>query len=387
MATSEIRINGTVLAWAMAEAGMSTAELAARIPRANPREIESWTAGQGYPTKGQLSALANALRRPTSIFFMPSPPSRSTIPVQLRTARGRTSRELDGEELRQLRRAKRLQRIMRWILEQQGTEPVALPRVSVNADPLRAGQLLREWIGIDVRQQLRWRNSKTAFDTFRTEFEGRGLFILQMSLGKGGLRGFSLLDDLAPMVAVTTAGNLQSRIFTLFHEFAHLASRSESSCLSVGIAIKEASLERWCDETASAALLPPDELREVTNSVRVSARPPFDEVDLVRRVADRFSVSLRATAVAMIRGGMIRPSSYNEIELAAPVSDSERGFAPGAGGQRAPERRLGEIGRRPSHLILRSLEQNHLTEADVRRLLRLDGHEINELASAVGVVG
>ena len=369
----------------MAESGLSASELALKVPHADAQDVEAWMTETATLTRVQLDSVSKALRRPGSIFFLPQPPRRSSVPADLRTAKGRGTRQLEPGELRQLRRARRVQRIIRWIQSETTDTTVDLPSVQVNADPAQTGQTLRAWSHVNVQDQLRWRNPKNAFDTMRSAFEEQGVVVLQLQLGKRGIRGFSLLDDRVPLIAVTTAENLQARLFTLFHEFAHIASRSESSCLPISVASKTASTERWCDEVASAALLPRADLQDVAHRVRVSPRAPVDDVDWVRRVAGRFSVSLRATAVAMIRAGMLEPGSYNDIELAAPVSDAERGFAPGQGGQRAPERRLGEFGRWSSRLILRSLNDNLITEVDARRYLRLDGDEIGDLADAVGM--
>ena len=56
-----------------------------------------------------------------------------------------------------------------------------------------------------------------------------------------------------------------------------------------------------------------------------SGEPDFATV---RTLADRFKVSLRATAIALIRAGLAEPSLYVVVEEAAPVSDYEK---PGGG--------------------------------------------------------
>ncbi len=72
-------------------------------------------------------------------------------------------------------------------------------------------------------------------------------------------RGFSLWDDDAPLIAVNSAWNPAARVYTLFHEYGHLLSRTSSVCLErVGVKISRPTdpAERWCKEFAAAALLP-----------------------------------------------------------------------------------------------------------------------------------
>ena len=83
---------------------------------------------------------------------------------------------------------------------------------------------------------------------------------MELQLGSDGLRGFALADEYAPLVAVNTHENIEARVFTLLHEVAHLASDTAKACL--GIALDADRTERWCDEVASAAVLPRDTLRE-----------------------------------------------------------------------------------------------------------------------------
>lgn len=65
----------------------------------------------------------------------------------------------------------------------------------------------------------------------RAKMEERGVLALQLSIGEGGCRGFSLYDDLKPLVAVNTAFNAEARLFTYLHEVGHLMRRSDAICV------------------------------------------------------------------------------------------------------------------------------------------------------------
>lgn len=373
-------VNPEVLKWAVEESGYSPGELEASL-NVEAGTLEGWIAGIGGPTQGQFTSLAKRLRRPRTIFFLPKPPESGGVPPQLRSAVGRTQRQLSADELLWMRRARRMQRLLSLLAEDHGDELAAIPRLPRGHEVTDAGERLRAWLGVTLDQQFGWETPREAFDEWRDTFEQRGVMVMQLQLGGNGLRGFALSDDYAPLVAVNTRENLQARIFTLLHELAHLASATETSCLEGAGAASDADvLERWCDSVASAAVLPRQALEaEILAEKRVD-QPDFA---LVEQIAAMFNASLRATAVALIRAGLAGSDLYEEIERKAPTADFDKGFGRG-GGQRAPRRRLGEVGPLAARAVLAALADQRLNERDARRYLRLDGAEIADLGREIG---
>ncbi len=371
-------INPAVLKWAIDESGYSARDLADSLS-VDADTLGAWAAGDSRPTRGQFTSLAKKLRRPKSIFFLPAPPEAKGLPPALRMAVGRTTRDLTAGELLWVRRARRLQRLLSILEERQPESAVALPRLGTDLDPSGAGALLREWTGVTAKEQLGWSSVRDAFDAWREAIEHRGIFVMELQLGADGLRGFSLDDEYAPVVVVNTHENVQARIFTQFHELAHLASGTAKACLQVAMSTDQT--ESWCDEVASAVLLPPEELRRSVAALSSRAEPDFE---MVRTLARTFSVSLRATAVALVRVGLARRSLYSVVEEAAPIGDYEKPQGRTRGGRRAPTIRLREYGPRATSTVLAAVSLGHLGELEARRHLRLNGAELSELADAVG---
>jgi Zn-dependent peptidase ImmA (M78 family) len=381
-----VPINPAVLAWAIEESGDGPDVLARRM-KVDARELASWLAGDARPTMGQWTALAAKLKRPKSLFLLPAPPA-PTVPPDLRTAAGRNSHALGSEELLQVRRARRLQRYLGSLRAEMSEEPRALPSLAVDADVELAGVQLRGWLDVPVEEQLAWSSGSVALGAWRRALEESGIVVLQLRLGKNGIRGFSLLHEGAPVVAVNTAETNEARSFTLMHELAHLASRSESSCAlppapsGVGSAV-----ERWCDRVASVVLLPAETVRAEVQLLRSSPRAPQDDVALSRRVATRLKTSLRAAALRLMALGLADASVYARIEAAYPNRDRDKGGGGGRGGERAPVQRLRELGPATADTMLRALAERRLTERDARDLLRLEGAELLELGALLDVPG
>ena len=372
-------INHEVLRWAVAESGYSPEELAGRL-KVDGADVEAWIGGESKPTRGQFARIARCLRRPRSIFFLPAPPG-PDAPPELRRAGGVAPRDLNPEERLWVRRARRLQGLLSLLAEEAGDGAVAIPPASPESDPGEAGRLLREWLGAAAAKRTGGKTPREALLAWREAFERRGVGVLQLNLGKGGLRGFALADGYAPLVAANTREHWAARTFTLLHGLAHLASATGTACLA-GDGQAAGGIERWCDAAASEAALPRAELQ-----AELARRPPADGPGpgLVRSLAGRFGVSPRAAAVALVEAGAAPASLYGEAGLQAPrPGDPERGGGYGAGGRTAPLRRLQEIGPRSARIVLGALAADRITEADARDYLRLDGAQLRVLAGAAG---
>ena len=90
--------------------------------------------------------------------------------------------------------------------------------------------------------------------------------------------GFSLSDEYAPLIFVNGKESHAAQVFTMFHEVGHLVLAEESGGLNRS--------ERWCDEFASAFLMPTSEVS------RLALRSLGE--DTVLPVAKRFRVSALA---------------------------------------------------------------------------------------------
>lgn len=382
MPTQSIPINPEVLAWALDERGITAEDFAASLKKPLGT-VEAWLTGDEQPSKGEWTKIAKRLKRPRSVFLLPEPPAAS-VPPNLRTAAGRGAHDLGPKELLQVRRARRLQRYLGSLFTEFGEGAVALPEVAPTRAPEEAGRWLRDWLVVPAEEQLTWESASTALRGWREALEARGLVVLQLQLGKEGMRGFSIEDDVAPLIAVNTAENNEARTFTLMHELAHLASRSQSACaMPPSRTDRSKPLETWCDRVAAAVLLPRDAVQEESRRILQGPRAPRDELGLARRVATRFQTSLRASGLRLMELDLASDELYSVIEQTYPNRDRKKPRGGPGGGQLAPERRLGELGYRASRALLEGFRRRRLTEGDARDLLRLDGPELHDLKSLV----
>ena len=383
MARREVPITGSVLVWAREEAALTRAEVAADLD-VEPDAVRAWEAGEAYPTRGQFSRLAELLRRPTALFFLPEPPSRAGLPTSLRSVPGLMGHRLSKEEVRQIRWARRLQEIVGWVLRDEDDAPVALPQFSTNDNSLDAAASVRRMLGVTPAEQLAWESPSEAFRRWREVLEELGILVVQLQLGRESVRGFSAWDDHAPIVGVNTAYHPTARIFTLFHEVGHLVTRTDAACIGFVVPSDvEVGAERWCDRFAAELLIPADALRTVTSRLGMSEHAQVSDVETARRIAGRFNVSTRAASLRLQELRLAPASLYGMVERELADRDWNAQGGGSGSGQPAPEKRLRELGTRVPEILINAAEDGRITRSDLSDYLNLTTGQVDDLRSLV----
>jgi Zn-dependent peptidase ImmA (M78 family)/transcriptional regulator with XRE-family HTH domain len=380
-----VPITPSVLAWAIRESGYSTADIAHRLNV--PVEIvDTWATGDGQPTLTQFRKLAALLKRTPATFLLPRVPEQPRPAVEFRGPPGTERRALDPQERRYLREASRVQRVLSWVLGEVGEDLHPMPQSRIGADIDAVGGETRRRLAITKDQQLAWRNFAEALQAWRTALEGSGVLVFLLPLGRDGCRGFSLWDDRAPLIAVNTWWNTEARMFTLFHEYGHLLTRTNSACLEDGrrargvLGAQYDPTERWCERFAAAVLMPGPRVDRVLQELGWRQGRPL-HLTVVQSLARRFKVSLRAATLRLIERRVATWDLYNAIPA---LSDQKRGGGGGRGRVRR-QIRQDQYGMRAAHLFLTALDHDLMTRDDILSYLDIPDTELDELQrSAAG---
>lgn len=377
-----VPLNGAVLRWAREEVGLSETELAEAV-RAEPAEVAAWESGEASPSKGAFTKIVGVLQRPSAVFFLPQPPAAAGLPTSLRNAPGLGSHKLDQADVRQIRWARRLQGIVGWALRDAGKPTVDFPRYSLDDDPIEVATAERTRTEVTSDEQLGWSNASEAFRAWRGVLETRSVLVLQLPIGKESIRGFSAWDDQAPLVAVNTSYHPTARIFTLFHELGHLLTRTDAACLRFILPTdRDSKLERWCERFAAAFLMPADSLRVVAARYGASEANKVTDVDVARKIANRFKVSTRATSLRLQELDLAPSTLYGAVASMSSSLDWNTGGG-GGGGQPAPQKRLGQLGSRVTGVLLDAAAGGRLNHRDLSDYLNLTTGQVDDLASLV----
>jgi len=348
----EVPITPSVLEWAIKESGYSLAEVSSGIKGGEER-LASWLNDTARPSLTELKRVATRLHRQVATFLLPAPPATAGVAVKFRHPLGDRDRSLNATERRYLRRARRIQDAHIWLLRELDRPEPSIPVEALSAEPAKAAAGIRGRLGIPLARQLEWRSASVAFDAWRDAVEGLGVVVLLFPMGEKSCRGFSLWDDLAPVIAINTAWKDEARIFTLFHELGHLVTRTSSACdialASTGHA--EEPAERWCESFAADVVVPADAVKPV---------PVVADLKALSRLANQYKVSLRAMAIRLIGVGKADWSLYRSIPGAA---DKKREGGAGGTGRNRREIREDEFGHRGTGVFVEAVRREVITES------------------------
>ena len=303
-------INPAILEWALKDLNLSVDEFAQKV-KVKPEQVNSWLSGESEPTYKQLENIAyKILKLPLAAFFLAEPPENLTIKRKFRTL----PEYLLYLTTYKTRIAIKLADFYKSALyELFGTNPSTEPifrkiKLSIEQNPAKAAQQLRNEFGISIELQMKFRNGYNAFNYYRDILEIKGIYLFQLQLE--GDRGFCLLDNEFPIIVVNSSDSINSKIFTLFHELMHILTESDDIFKELEpLSYLQTGTEIFCNRTASEILVPLNELAERYGS----GLGYWDEV-LLSTIAKEYTVSKEVILLKIVSMGLADQSDYRRLK-------------------------------------------------------------------------
>ncbi len=277
-------INGDTLLWARRVGHVSREELA-KAAGTRPERIAEFEAGTTEPTFRQLTLLAGKLDRPLGFFFAPAP-AQPDVPTAA-DFRGNDDAEIPADLAREMKRAEQHREAM-LDLAGQPTRTAAVEQISwTNAD-VRASEL-RGQFGLTDAFTPPESQANQVFNFWRGLLEEHGYLVFQTTrIALETFRGLSIHHETLPVIVLNGADAPNGRVFTLFHEVAHLANRTSGLCVLDDGVNEEAVANRF-----AASFLMPE------TSVRRAVQRVDNAEDAAATLAATFRVSTLAAAVRL----------------------------------------------------------------------------------------
>ena len=232
------KVNPAIMVWARETAGLTQEEAARKLgfrdsSRSSAVEkLARIERGQKEPSRPQLIKMAGRYRRPLLTFYLSKPPQKGNRGVDFRTLpqSDHTPEEALLDAL--IREIRARQSMVRVIMEDED-EAEMLPFVGSHriedgrAAVLKSLQALLSVSTADYRAQ---RNASAAFALLRRSAEEAGIFVLLKgdlgnyvtALETSVFRGFSIADEVAPLIVINDQDARSAWSFTLLHETVHL---------------------------------------------------------------------------------------------------------------------------------------------------------------------
>jgi Zn-dependent peptidase ImmA (M78 family) len=276
----EININPLVLRWAREEAGFDLSEIADKVD-VDSNRYKLWEKeGKNIPL-GKLKTIANAYKRQLAVFLLPEVPARINKPKDYRNLSPVESK-LSKKVLDVIREVTYFRETA---LEIQGetywkSRYEWLDRAKKGIkDGESYSKNLRKLLDISMEDQLSWKPESAAYKNWRQAVEEKlGIFVFQFSMPIDEVHGFCFTDNLPYSIVTNSNHSYAGRIFTIFHELAHILRRQSGMCLYEKATEKQK--EEWECNSFAGKFLAPSNLIEKT-----------DDLDDIKTYASKLNIS------------------------------------------------------------------------------------------------
>ncbi len=368
-----------VLVWARKSAGLGLEEVA-RVLGVSPDGMRAWERGSAKPTLRQLEALASKYRRPLGVFFLPSPPEEPPPPRDFRVLPGTGSKPLSHRTLLAIRRAhwlrSKAEAMSRDLAEER---PSLLPSFRLSEPPDEAAAGERRRLEVTLDRQFACRSLYEAFREWRSRIEAREILVFQTAIPLDDARGFSIRADRFPVIVVSSADAVAARVFTLFHEYAHLGLGTPGICIpDDGAAEVPDRTERFCNAFAGSLLVPRDALKERWSPTLRDALERGEE-EGIASLGQLFGVSREVLLRRAFDLELVSRRTYKAFHDRGKGGRSSHRRARGGFGEAPPKRCVSERGRRFVSLVLEALDREAITARDAVDYLGVKTEHIEAL--------
>lgn len=307
-------VNPEILRWAREKAGLSIEEIAQSF-RKDVEVVSGWESGEVVPTYNQLEKLAYSLyKRPIALFFFPSPPDEPDPGKAFRTLPDVEVENLHPDTLLAVREAKAMQLTLYELVDGENPSEKQIfkdIKIHPNANPSDIALAVRDYLGVPLNEQVKWRRIDDALKNWRNVVEENGIFIFKRSFKQGDISGFCLADDELPVIYLNNSTAKSRQIFSIFHELAHIllstSGITKSNDTYIGYLTGQArAVEIFCNRFAGEFLVPSADFEK-----RLDPRQPIDE--LVTKLSRRYGVSREVVLRKLLDRRIVSPDDYDRF--------------------------------------------------------------------------
>jgi Zn-dependent peptidase ImmA (M78 family) len=233
-----------------------------------------------------------------------------------------------------------------------------------------------------------------AFDQWREWLESLNISVLKLKIPAGDARGFSLMDGEPYVIVVNSADAERARLFTLFHEYAHILLDIPVICNQGEDDLDDyKEIERWCNHFAGAFLAPEDEIER--NPAIQSSLKSGNFMRAAASIQKHFLISKEAGLMRLLTLDLITSSQFRRgrdqlrEEFAAREAkkkerketgeDDEGGFGIFLDRKCVAEKGAGYVS-----LVMENVRQGHITSSDAIDYLDVKLRHLEKFQESMG---
>ena len=267
--TNSIQVNNNVLVWARESIAL-TRNQASEKTGISFKRIVQFEEGEKLPTLVELKSLSKIYRRTIATLLLSNVPKEKPLPNDRRTVDSKVLGSFHEKTLMSIRKARAIAQSyveLRTELDQNITKLNVF--ASINDDPKSVAKNIRDSLNLKEIREIS--DDNYALEAYIEKIESLGIAVFQLSLTQDNLRGFSIVDDIIPIIGIKRGGETTtSKIFTLFHELGHILLNEGGLCDLNGLSNIE--IEKWCNAFAAEVLIPTADLLKMALVIDYKSR-------------------------------------------------------------------------------------------------------------------
>jgi len=374
-----VDVEPQVIEWAIKSSGYSIERLSRELD-ISQNLFNEWFEGKKQPTLKQVEQLSKYLKRPLAAFFLPKPPEEKPLPKDYRMIPGKEG-IFDPKTILAIRTARRLQEISKELSENLNHD--LTPRISfvkMLEDPKKIADDYRNKFQITEEIQKKWKDPNKTFNVLRELIEKQNIFVFQISMSEKDVSGFALSDDTPPVIVVNSKEQIKRRIFTLMHEFGHILLKNPGIDVPENGFLPETKnippIEKWCNEFASAFLLPESIAMDIFNKNKNT----LTETETLNKLSNNYKVSKAMLLYNMRKLNYITDSQYKEIYKRPQKEKNENKSK----GWPLPDNKcISQKGKKFISLVSENVKNEFITDVDAFDYLSIKSKEYDKILQKI----
>lgn len=256
-----VTVKPELLNWARERAGLDAEQLLKRFPK-----FEAWEQGELEPTLKQLEAFAKAVHAPIGYLFLDAPPQELLPVPDFRTMAQAVQQHASPDLLDIIYLCQQRQEWYRDYARLHGERALSFVGKAGTGDNVeRVAAEMRHALAFDLQERQDLPTWTEALRRFVEQVEGLGVLVMvsgvvgsnnKRKLDPEEFRGFTLVDELAPLIFINGADTKAAQMFTLVHELAHIWLGKSGVSDAQAVIIPDNRVEHWCNGVAAEVLVP-----------------------------------------------------------------------------------------------------------------------------------
>lgn len=304
-------VNPQMLVWARSETPFKTTEaVETSFPAIKAKDLDAWEKGKELPSINEAKKLAAVYKLPFAAFYLSEEPVKKVKRyTDRRTLKGYYSEDLSYELWSEIQR---VESNRDSIIEFSADEtPIKIiPNIS-NDNITEIATAIRDYLGLETPLRSKTAYGNNPFNYYRNIIERNGIIVAQVSgVDIEEMKGLSIYFDLYPIIAINNKDYDRSKVFSLFHELAHIFRRSSSLC-TIDIDEHSDQEETICDRIAAETLMPEKSFKQISEDI-ISRTGEINSI-CIDRIAGRFGVSTISALRRMLETNVIDKKTFFEL--------------------------------------------------------------------------